>query len=136
MILCDTGPLVALINKADADHDTCVETVAALAPEVMLTTHACLTEAMHFLRRAGGWRPQAELWGYVTDGLLCVHVPRAEELERMLELMRKYADTPMDLADASIVAAAETLNHRRVFTTDRHFYAYRQKQGAAFEVVP
>ena len=136
MILCDAGPLVALINKADADHDSWVGTVGTLAAEVMLTTHACLTEAMHFLRRAGGWRPQAELWGYVTEGLLRVHVPGAEELDRMLALMRKYSDTPMDFADASLVAASETLEQRRVFTTDSHFYAYRQKQGQAFEVVP
>lgn len=54
----------------------------------------------------------------------------------MLALMRKYSDTPMDFADASLVAASETLEQRRVFTTDSHFYVYRQKQGAAFEVVP
>ncbi|HET7231314.1 MAG TPA: hypothetical protein VFJ16_14995 [Longimicrobium sp.] len=40
------------------------------------------------------------------------------------------------LADASLVAAAERLNQRRVFTVDRHFYIYRQQQGQAFEVVP
>jgi predicted nucleic acid-binding protein len=42
----------------------------------------------------------------------------------------------MDLADAAIVAAAETLSPRRVFTLDRHFYAYRMSDGQAFEVVP
>lgn len=54
----------------------------------------------------------------------------------MLALMRKYSDTPMDFADASLVAASETLEQRRVFTMDSHFYVYRQRQGQAFEVVP
>jgi len=54
----------------------------------------------------------------------------------MRALMRDYADTPMDLADASLVAAAETLRQRRVFTVDKHFYVYRQRLGHAFEVVP
>lgn len=63
-------------------------------------------------------------------------MPRAEELERMLALMHKYSDTPMDFADASLVAASETLEQRRVFTMDSHFYVYRQRQGQAFEVVP
>lgn len=136
MILCDSGPLVALIDRNDAHNASCVAAANALAPEVMLTTHACLAEAMYLLRRAGGWRAQEDLWGYISDGLLLVHVPREQELERMLALMRKYSDTPMDFADASLVAASETLDERRVFTTDSHFYVYRQKQGQAFEVVP
>ena len=51
-------------------------------------------------------------------------------------LLEQYRDTPMDLADASLVVAAETLGGRRVFTLDRHFYAYRLADGAALEVVP
>ena len=39
--------------------------------------------------------------------------------------MRQYSDTPMDFADASLVAAAESLNISRILTLDRHFYAYR-----------
>lgn len=136
MILCDTGPMVALIDKRDTYHASCVAVAAALKSAGMLTTHACLAEAMYLVRRVGGWRAQEELWGYVSDGLLRVHVPRAAELDRMLELMRKYSDTPMDFADASLVAASETLDLRRVFTTDGHFYAYRQNQGEAFDVVP
>lgn len=54
----------------------------------------------------------------------------------MRALMRKYGDSPMDLADASLVAAAERLDVRRVFTLDRHFHAYRMNRGHAFDVVP
>ena len=61
---------------------------------------------------------------------------RQSEWRRMWVLMNDYADSPMDVADASLVAAAETLNLRQVFTLDRHFYAYRQRMGEAFEVVP
>ncbi|HKP76264.1 MAG TPA: hypothetical protein VJT67_12125 [Longimicrobiaceae bacterium] len=136
MILCDTGPLVALIDRADADHAVCLAAAGTLGGEEFLTTYPCLTEAMYLLGRSGSWRPQAKLWGYITDGLLRVYVPREHELERMLALMQKYADAPMDFADASLIAASETLDERRVFTTDRHFHAYRQKEGHAFEIVP
>lgn len=54
----------------------------------------------------------------------------------MRELMHKYQDRPMDLADASIVAAAETLGIRRVFTVDSDFLIYRYKDSAPFEVIP
>jgi hypothetical protein len=52
MILCDTGPLVALIDQDDSFHTSCV---AALLPaEPLLTTWPCLVEAMYLLWRAGG----------------------------------------------------------------------------------
>jgi uncharacterized protein len=54
----------------------------------------------------------------------------------MRVLMRQYRDTPMDLADASLVVAAERLNLHRIFTLDSHFYAYRINGTHSFEVVP
>ena len=59
-----------------------------------------------------------------------------EEADQMEALMDKNRDTPMDLADASLVIAAQTLGLLRVFTLDRHFYAYRLADGGALEVVP
>ena len=49
--------------------------------------------------------------------------------------MEKYKDTPMDLADASLVAAAERLGLTRIFTVDSDFYVYRLADGTALEVV-
>ncbi len=51
-------------------------------------------------------------------------------------LMRQYKDTPMDLADASLVAVAESLGFSRIFTLDSHFRAYRIRQSGVFEIVP
>lgn len=55
------------------------------------------------------------------------------------EPMIRYADHPMDLADASLVVLAERLKLRKIFTIDRNdFAAYRIKQGhrhLAFEVL-
>lgn len=135
-MLCDAGPLVAIIDEDDPHHATCVATLQSLRSYELLTTLACLTEAMHLLHRAGGWRVQDALWDYVIDGVIQLHAPAAGEWQRMRTLMRHYADTPMDLADASLVAAAETLRQRRVFTVDKHFYVYRQRMGEAFDVVP
>ena len=50
--------------------------------------------------------------------------------------MEKYQDIPMDLADASLVAAAESHNLRRIFTLDSDFYVYRLHDKDAFEVFP
>ncbi len=102
----------------------------------LLTTWPCMSEAMHLLNNVGGHFAQDVLWSYVLDGLVDIHESGLAERARMRELMAKYKDTPMDLADASLVSAAETLKQQRIFTLDRHFYAYRLANGNAFEVVP
>ena len=133
MTLTDTGPLVGLINVADQHHTRCV---AALPEEPLLTTWPCFTEAMHLLWRDGGYRYQAALWNMYRDGRLVLHEPKPAEILRMAQLMEQYRDLPMDLADASLVATAEGLGLRSVFTVDRQFYVYRLEDGAALEVVP
>ena len=57
-------------------------------------------------------------------------------IDRMIILMDKYQDRPMDLADASIIAAAESLGSKQIFTLDRDFHVYRLMDGSALEVVP
>lgn len=136
MTLCDAGRLVALIDDTDEYHARCVATLQTLPPGGLLTTWPCLTEAMYLLGREGGWPFQRALWSYFESGLVTVHSPADEEWRRVSVLMDDYSDTPMDLADASVVVAAETLRKQRVFTVDRHFHVYRQQQGHAFEVVP
>lgn len=91
---------------------------------------------MHLVRRGGGHRAQDALWGYLEDGLVDLHVSPQAEWARMRSLMRQYRDSPMDLADASLVIAAEQLGLRRVFTLDAHFRAYRIHGEHAFAVIP
>jgi len=54
----------------------------------------------------------------------------------MRALMELYCDRPMDLADASLVAAAEARGDRRIFTIDSDFYIYQRHGREPFEVVP
>jgi len=135
VILTDTGPLVALLDADDPHHARCLAALPTLQ-EPLVTTWACFTEAMYLLGRELGYPAQEALWGYVADGLLVLHTPREGEPERMRTLMAQYRDRPMDLADASLVAAAETRNLRRIFTLDSDFYVYRLHGTHAFEVVP
>lgn len=134
--LCDTGPLVALIDRGQGDlHRICQEALKALSGP-LLTTWPCFTEAMFLLGRERGWSGQEALWRYVSKGALVIHLSTEEETERMQALMEQYKDTPMDLADASLVALAEVLAVRRIFTLDSDFHVYRIHGKDAFEVFP
>jgi predicted nucleic acid-binding protein len=105
----------------------------------LVTTWPCVAEAMYLLYRAGGHPAQEELWQLLEAGDVVIHASGASERERMRTLMARYLDTPMDLADASLVAAAEVLGLRRIFTLDSDFYAYRigaGRRAGVFEVLP
>ena len=136
MTLTDAGALVALLDADDAYHAACVAAAQRLPVGPLLTTLVCFTEAMYLLGTVGGYRYQAVLWSLRTTGRLVLHELTAAEADRMAALMAQYQDTPMDLADASLVVVAESRALCRVFTTDSDFYVYRLADGSALEVVP
>jgi predicted nucleic acid-binding protein len=88
------------------------------------------------LGAVGGYRYQAELWKVRAAGRLLIHDLTAAECERVAMLMEKYQDLPMDLADASLIAVAESRSFRRVFTLDSQFRIYRLADGSVLEVIP
>jgi len=127
MILVDTGPLVALFDPRDEQHERCRGILKEIR-EPILTTTPVLTEAFHMLGPASVGSDR--LREFVADGGLSVWFLDSAWLTRAFELMELYADHPMDLADASLVAAAEALSTRRVFTIDRKdFGTYRVRRG-------
>ena len=70
----------------------------------------------------------------VASGAFAVFPLRDEHGPRIVQLMRKYRELPMDLADASLVVLAEALGHGRIFSTDqREFRTYRWKNRRPFE---
>lgn len=136
LVLCDTGPLVALVDRRDPHHTTCVATIQSLPTDTLVTTWPCFTAAMHLGIRAVGPVARKEFWRLYREGVLIIHSNSEAEASRMDVLMEQYEDAPMDLADASLVAAGEALGISRIFTLDRHFRAYRPRSLDIFDVVP
>jgi hypothetical protein len=93
VILTDAGPLVALVDRGEPDHRSCVACLANLKGP-MVTTWPALTEAMDLLGEAGGWRAQETLWGMLQQGDLEIAFQGADDYERMRVLMEKYRDSP------------------------------------------
>ncbi len=134
-MLTDAGPLVAIFNASDANHARCLAVLPALRGP-MVTTWPAFTEAMYLVHR-GGWPGQQALWGLILSGRLQLAPPEETPSERLAALMERYQDHPMDLADASLVALAETRGLRQIFTLDRDdFETYRLHGRMRFEIVP
>jgi predicted nucleic acid-binding protein len=133
--LTDASALVALLDKNQPQSTQCRNTFPSLSLP-LLTTRPAFTEAIYLVYQIGGWPLQDKLWEYVEEGILCLHFSGEAEQKRMRQLMEQYHNTPMDLADASLVVTAETLNLTRIFTLDSDFYVYRIRETEALEVMP
>lgn len=135
-LLVDAGPLAAVLDPSDSYHAECAAMLRSLRGELMITTWPCFTEAMYFLWRARrDFSLQARLWNMRTGGRLLIHPADDQDADRVETLMRQYEDNRMDLADASIIAAAERLSLRRAFTIDRGFLSFRLNDGSLLQII-
>jgi predicted nucleic acid-binding protein len=133
--LTDAGPLIALIDAGEPDHARCRNELERLELP-LLTTWPAFTEAVYLLGQGAGWPGQDALWQMIRRDALTIAELDHELALRCAVLMERYKDHPMDLADASLVAIAESHNMRTIFTLDEHFRAYRLRGRRYLNVVP
>jgi predicted nucleic acid-binding protein len=134
LILVDAGPLVALVDADDQHHRRCAATFKPLR-ETLGTVWPAMTEAMYLLSDLP--EGQEAVWELLARGVVRLLPLDLDDVPRMRELMGKYADRPMDLADAALVRVAERERIRRIFTVDeRDFKVYRLHDGTRFTVIP
>jgi hypothetical protein len=132
--LVDAGPLIAILDRSDPEHERCVDTLKTLSVP-LLTIWPAFTEAMYLL--GASWPAQRTLLHYVTDGALRMAPLAEDDVSRIRDLMQKYRDLPMDLADAALVRVAERERISTVFTLDRRdFSLYRPSRIGRFRIVP
>ncbi len=131
--LTDAGPLFAVVAPQGQPELSAQCRQVLLTLEMpLVTTWACLSEAMHLAGRS----MQSRIALLITSGTLRLHMTSEAETERILHLMEQYRDRPMNLADASLVVLAESVGYKRVFSIDGDFFIYRLSGGTALEVVP
>jgi len=131
-ILIDSGPLIALFDRNDKYHLASVEFIKSNNSE-LVTTLASMTETLHLLdfnRHA-----QIDFLGWVNAGAITLELITSDDLQRIKELTIKYADLPMDFADACLVFLGEKLNISTIATIDRDFDVYRLKGKRPFTVL-
>lgn len=134
MILVDAGPLVAMVDADDQHHAKCVATLRDLQ-EPLATVWPPLTEAMYLL--ADLPKAQQAIWEMLERGALQLLPLQTPDVPRIRELMRKYADRPMNMADAALLRVAEREGIRKIFTIDRKDFAvYRLHNRVRLVLLP
>ena len=132
--LVDTGALLAILDRDDRWHSLCSEAFRQLR-KPLLTSEAVLTELFYFV---GQSRMELETaWSFLRTGAVYVCPLHDEEMPSLQALMVRYADRPMDFADATLVHLARRESVSTILTVDRaDFNTYRIEGRRRFQVLP
>jgi predicted nucleic acid-binding protein len=132
--LADTGAILAILDRDDRWHGVCVDALQQLrAP--LLTSEAVLTELFHIFAETPHETQSA--WTFIRSGALTLATITDDELPRLHELMTRYADRPMDFADATLVWLARRESISTIFTVDHaDFSTYRIEGKRRFRILP
>lgn len=135
-LIVDTGPLFAAMDRADPDHRSCRELLEA-SVEPLVTTVPVLVELEWLSSSRLGPAAFESVLGSIEDGALRIAELDADDWRRIRALCATYADLPLGIVDASVIALAERLGERVVATLDRrHFSVVRPRHVDALQIVP
>ena len=130
--IADTGVIVALLDKKDEWHEWTLKQMRVMAVP-FLTCEAVITEACFLVAHLpDGKRKVLQL---VSRGVLQINFSLSNEIQAIENLMKKYADVPMDLADACLVRLCELYENSIVFTVDGDFLIYRKSGKQAIPLI-
>jgi predicted nucleic acid-binding protein len=132
--IVDSGPLLAVANRADPDHQRCLEVLEDSLLRLVIPA-MCVAEVSYLL----GSRMGPAIEARFLRGLELFHVeaPKADDWIRMAELVELYSDFPLGGTDASVAVLAERFETDLVVTLDRrHFSAIVPRHCRRFRLLP
>jgi predicted nucleic acid-binding protein len=132
-VLLDTGPLVALLSKNDANHDRARQMFAECAPPFRCC-EAVVAEACFLMRKVHAAGP-AEVVALGARGVYRIAISAQEHWSNIETLSKKYADRPISLADACLIRCAEVYQETRIATFDSDFNVYKWARSRKFELL-
>ena len=136
MLVVDAGPLVAAAATRDRNHERCVALLSEV-PRPLVVPALVVTEVAYFLGDRIGHPAEQAFARSLRDGELLVEPVDPSDWARIAELLDTYADLPLGIVDASVVAACERLGVETLATLDRRrFSIVRPRHCAALALLP
>lgn len=132
-VLLDTGVIVALLDRSETLHKNCAEAVQEIeAP--LITCEAVVAESCYLLRKVPG--ASETVIENVAAGIFQIPFQLSQEAAGVKQILRKYRDRQIDLADACLIRLADEFGTADILTLDRDFAIYRWGRNKAFRMVP
>jgi hypothetical protein len=136
MLVVDAGPLVAAAATRDRNHERCVALLSQ-APRPLIVPTLVVTEVAYFLADRIGDRAERAFARSLRDGELLAEPVEHSDWVRIDELLDTYADLPLGIVDASVVAGCERLGATTLATLDRrHFSIVRPRHCDVLTLLP
>lgn len=132
-LLLDAGPLVAFLDKGDASHDR-AKLVFSQSSLPFRTCESVISEACFLMKRISAGGP-ADVLSFVDRHVVEIHFLLSKEYKAIQELLKKYQDQPISLADACLIRMAEIYHQPQIITFDSDFEIYRWGGKKKFEIV-
>jgi predicted nucleic acid-binding protein len=131
-VLLDTCAIVALLDRSESAHRVCAEAIhAAEAP--LITCEAVIAESCYLLRNLPG-APEAVI-DNVAAGIFQIPFQISKEAAGLKQLLRKYRDRKIDLADACLIRLADEFETPDILTLDTDFTIYRWGKNKPFRIL-
>ncbi len=132
-VLLDTGVIVALLDRSERLHEACAEAVRELeAP--LITCEAVIAESCYLLRNLAG-AAEAVIENVASE-IFQVPLQLSREAASVKQILRKYRDRQIDLADACLIRLADEFGTADILTLDQDFAVYRWGRNKAFRMLP
>jgi predicted nucleic acid-binding protein len=132
--ILDTGPWVALIDRSESRHAECVQWLKNFSGR-LYSTEAVLTEVLYLLNFS--IIAQCAALDFVLESVVEIVPASTKSLKKTRSLMKKYADLPMDFADATIVCLATDTSMQNIVTFDKKDFAiYKLSKKKSFTIMP
>ena len=132
LIILDTGPLVAYINRNDKYHGWAKKRFQEITHPV-LTCQAVISEACFLTRNIAQGREV--ILEMLERGLIQTEFNLNVEAKSLKILISKYQDVPMSLADACLVRMAELYESAKIMTLDSDFTVYCKNKKSVLSCI-
>jgi predicted nucleic acid-binding protein len=132
-VLLDTGVIVALLDRSEKLHRACAEAIRILQSP-LVTCEAVIAESCYLLRSLAG-APEAVIEN-VAAGIFQLPFQLSREALGIKQILRKYRDRQMDLADACMIRLADEFGTAEILTLDKDFEIYRWGKNKPFHILP
>ena len=134
IVILDTGPWVALIDRSESRYTECVQWLKNFSGR-LYSTEAVLTEVLYILNFS--ITAQSAALDFVLQSVVEIVPSNTESLKKTKNLIKKYADLPMDFADATIVCLATQTGMQNIATFDKKDFAiYKLPKKKSFTIMP
>ena len=132
-VLLDTGVIVALLDRSERFHEACAEAIRELESP-LITCEAVIAESCYLLRNLTG--AAEAIIENVAAGIFQIPFQLSGEAAGVKQVLRKYRDRRIDLADACLIRLADEFETGDILTMDRDFAVYRWSRNKPFRILP